>query len=151
MALADQATHAFLKFHNAVYQGTNGLIGHHMIGVPCLMLRTTGRRSGKERTSSLVYAEDGDSYVVTASNGGSDRPPGWLHNVRAKPDVEIQLGRKRQPATARVLDSGDADYERLWRLVNEKNHGRYDQYQKKTDRPIAMVVLTPSTAPAASG
>src|SRR5439155_26077091 len=97
------------------------------------------------RTASLVYARDGDGYVVTASNGGADRPPGWLHNVSAKPEVEVQIGRKRFPATARVVDKGDdPDYERLWRLVNATNHGRYDRYQTKTRRPIALVVLTPS-------
>jgi deazaflavin-dependent oxidoreductase (nitroreductase family) len=147
MSVLEQIQHGFLRFHHAVYQGTHGLIGHRMLGVPSLMLHTTGRRTGQLRIASLVYSPDGDRYVVTASNGGSDRPPAWLHNVSAKPDVEIQLGRKRSPATARVVEVGDPDYDRLWHLVNENNHGRYDRYQAKTQRRIAMVVLTPTANP----
>jgi deazaflavin-dependent oxidoreductase (nitroreductase family) len=133
----------FLRFHQALYEGTRGWLGHRTIGVPCLMLRTTGRRSGQPRTAALVYARDDGSYVVVASNGGADRPPGWLHNVKAKPQVDIQVGRRSMPATATIVERGDADYERLWTAVNANNHGRYDGYQRKTDRPISLVVLSP--------
>jgi deazaflavin-dependent oxidoreductase (nitroreductase family) len=135
---------AFLTFHQALYTNTDGRVGHRMLGVPCLLMRSTGRKTGIERTNALVYAKDGNGYVVVASNGGSDRPPGWLHNVRAKPEVEIQVARKRMPGSARIVEKGDSDYDRLWRLVNEKNHGRYDGYQKNTDRPISLVVLEPA-------
>ena len=135
-----------LRVHQAIYEGTKGLLGHRLIGVPSLLLRTTGRRTGEPRTSALVYAKDGDRYVVVASNGGSDRPPGWLHNVRAKPDVEIQVGRRRMPATARVIERGDPDYEYLWTLVNAGNSGRYDRYQQQTERPISLVTLAAATA-----
>ena len=84
-----------------------------------LLLRTTGRRSGATRTNALVYARDGDDYLVVASNGGADRAPAWLHNLRANPDVEIQIGRDRQPATARVVEQADPDFERLWTLVTD--------------------------------
>ena len=134
----------FLRFHAAVYKGTDGRIGHNMIGVPTLMLRTTGRRSGAQRTNSLVYARDGDDYVVVASMGGADRNPAWLHNLRAKPEVEIQIGRKRQPARARELGPSDPDYARLWKVANDGNRGRYDEYQTKTSRSIPVVVLTPA-------
>jgi len=82
--------------------------------------------------------------VLVASKGGSDTPPGWLFNVRAQPAVEIQIGRQRTPAVARVLERGEPDYDRLWRLVNDGNHDRYDAYQAKTQRPIALVVATPN-------
>ena len=72
------------------------------------------------------------------------RSAGWLHNVQAQPKVEVQLGRTTQPATASVVERGDADYERLWRLVNENNGNRYDAYQRRTDRPIPIVVLDPT-------
>jgi len=114
-----------------------------MIGVPTLLLRTTGRRSGAQRTNALVYAKDGDEYVVVASNGGDDRPPGWLFNLRDKPDVEIQVAHTKMGGTAGILEPGDQDYERLWRLVNENNHDRYDGYQSKTTRPIPLIVLSP--------
>ena len=78
------------------------------------------------------------------SNGGADRAPAWLHNLRANPGVEIQIGRDRQPATARVVEKTDPDFERLWAIVNENNQDRYRAYQEKTARPIPVVVLTPS-------
>lgn len=114
-----------------------------MIGVPTLLLRSTGRRSRARRCNALVYAMDGADYVLVASNGGADRSPGWFFNVRDQPEVEVQVARKKSPGTARVLESGDEDYDRLWRLVNEKNHGRYDAYQAGTSRPIPLVVVRP--------
>src|SRR5438874_12007871 len=130
-----------LRLHEALYKRTDGRVGHRMIGVPTLLLRTTGRRSGATRTNGLVYARDGDAYLVVASNGGADRAPAWLHNVRAQPDVEIQVGRSRRPATARVVEPADPDYERLWRLVNDNNRDRYDAYQKMTSRPIPVIAV----------
>ena len=130
--------------HEALYKATDGRVGHRMIGVPTLLLRTTGRRSGATRTNGLVYARDGDDYLVVASNGGADKAPAWLHNVRANPEVEIQVGRDRQPAAAREVGPSDPDYERLWKIVNDNNGDRYTAYQKMTNRPIPVVVLTPS-------
>jgi len=137
-------TSQVLRVHEKVYVASGGRIGHRVLGVPSLLLRTTGRRSGATRTNGLVYARDGGDYLVVASNGGADRAPGWLHNLRAHPNVEIQIGRERRPATARVVDSSDPDYPRLWQLVNENNHDRYAAYQQKTARPIPVVALTPS-------
>jgi deazaflavin-dependent oxidoreductase (nitroreductase family) len=132
-----------LSLHQRLYERTDGRIGHRLIGVPSLLLRTTGRRSGDIRTSALVYARDGSDYVLVPSNGGSDRAPGWLFNIEAKPAVEIQVGRRRSAAAARVVSADDAGYPRLWKLVNDRNHGRYDGYQTKTSRKIPLVVVTP--------
>jgi F420H(2)-dependent quinone reductase len=132
-----------LHVHQAVYDLSGGRVGHRLLGVPCLLLRTTGRRTGRTRTSALVYARDGEDYVVVASLGGSDRPPAWLHNVRCEPNVGVQVGRRRFPATATVVERGDDDHPRLWRAVNEVNRGRYDRYQGKTVRPIPLVRLSP--------
>lgn len=134
-----------LTLHQRLYERTDGRIGHRMIGVPCLLLRTTGRRTGQTRTSALVYARDGQDYVLVASNGGSDRAPGWLFNIEARPEVEIQVGRRRIPATARVVPATDPSYPRLWKLVNDRNFGRYDRYQTKTERPIPLVAATPAS------
>jgi deazaflavin-dependent oxidoreductase (nitroreductase family) len=84
--------------------------------------------------------------VVVASNGGADRPPGWLWNVRADPAVRVQVGDERYDATARVVTPDDADFVRLWQLVNAVNGNRYDAYQSMTTRPIALVVLDPAIA-----
>lgn len=132
-----------LRVHQAIYDLSDGRVGHHMLGVPCLLLRTTGRRTGKSRTSALVYARDGEDYVVVASLGGSDRAPAWLHNVRSQPRVGVQVGRRRFPASATVVEQHAEDYTRLWRLVNQVNRGRYDRYQAKTSRSIPLVRLTP--------
>jgi len=137
-------TGSFLRLHEEIYTRTDGRIGHRMIGVPTLLLRTTGRRSGATRTNGLVYARDGDDHLVVASNGGADRPPAWLHNLRANPGVEIQVGRERRRGTARVVEPSDPDYERLWRIVNENNRDRYSAYQKQTTRPIPVIVVTPT-------
>ena len=134
-----------LRVHEKIYEASDGRVGHKMIGVPTLLLRTTGRRSGQTRTNGLVYARDGDDYLVVASNGGADKAPAWLHNLRADPSVEVQVGRDRQPATARVVGPPDPDYDRLWKIVNENNKDRYTAYQEKTSRPIRVVALTPAS------
>jgi deazaflavin-dependent oxidoreductase (nitroreductase family) len=133
-----------LAVHQFLYERSDGRIGHRMLGTPTLLLRTTGRRSGARRTNGLVYVPDGDDYVVVASKGGDAHAPGWLFNLTAEPNVQVQVGRERRPATARVVNHDDPDFERLWRLVNDNNGGRYDGYQSKTERPIPVVVLSPS-------
>jgi deazaflavin-dependent oxidoreductase (nitroreductase family) len=137
-------TSRVLRVHERLYKRTDGRVGHHMIGVPTLLLRTTGRRSGATRTNALVYARDGDDYLVVASNGGADRPPAWLHNVRAHPDVEIQIARERRNGTARIVEPPDPDYDRLWKLVNDNNRDRYTAYQKQTTRPIPVIAVAPT-------
>jgi deazaflavin-dependent oxidoreductase (nitroreductase family) len=144
VSLAETIQGPILKLHQQLYEHSGGKVGHRMLGVPALLLRSTGRRSGAQRCNALIYAPDGADFVLVASNGGSDRAPGWLYNVRAKPEVEVQIGRTRSPGIARSLEPADAEYGRLWRLVNDNNHGRYDAYQRKTARPIALVVVSPA-------
>jgi len=132
-----------LRVHEKLYEATDGRIGHRLLGVPTLLLRTTGRRSGVTRTNGLVYARNGADYLVVASKGGSDQPPAWLLNLEAKPEVEIQVGRERQNASSKVVEPSDPDYARLWKIVNENNGDRYTAYQDETSRPIPVVVITP--------
>lgn len=140
--MAAKLQQVFLQFHAFAYQRSNGRVGHRMTGVPALLLITTGRRSGNRRTSALVYAKDGASYVVVASNGGSDRNPAWFFNVTSDPRVEVQVARTRTPARAEIVERGKPEYERLWRLVNDNNHNRYRTYQSHTPRPIPLVVVS---------
>jgi deazaflavin-dependent oxidoreductase (nitroreductase family) len=130
-----------LRVHEKIYKLTDGRLGHHMIGVPTLLLGTTGRRSGATRTNGLVYARDGDDVLVVPSNGGADRAPAWLHNIRADPNVEIQIGRHRERGVARVVERSSPDFGRLWKIVNDNNHNRYTAYQEKTSRPIPVVAV----------
>lgn len=133
-----------LRAHEKLYTATDGRVGHRLLGVPTLLLRTTGRRSGMIRTNALVYARDGADYLVVASKGGSDQPPAWLLNLEAKSEVEIQLGRERKQATATVVGPSDPDYARRWRIVNENNGDRFEAYQRETSRPIPVVAITPA-------
>jgi F420H(2)-dependent quinone reductase len=142
MSIYESVFRTTLKIQAFLYEHTDGLIGHRLLGVPCLMLRTTGRKTGQTRTNSLVYAKDGDRYMVVASKGGDPKAPAWLLNLRAKPEVDVQIARMRFPATAAEIGVGDPDYARLWKLVNDKNGNRYDEYQKKTTRSIPVVALT---------
>ena len=143
MGLVESVQSVVLRFHQAVYEGTRGRVGHRMIGVPSLLLTTVGRRSGAKRTAALVYARDGDSYIVVASNGGADRPPGWLYNLKAQPAVDVQVGTRHLSATAAPITPEQPEYARLWEAVNATNHGRYNGYQSRTQRPIELVRLTP--------
>jgi deazaflavin-dependent oxidoreductase (nitroreductase family) len=132
----------FLRFHDWLYKKTDGRVGHKMIGVRTLLMRSTGRRSGQTRTNALVYARDGGDYIVVASNGGADNDPAWLHNLRADPEVEIQVGRERRQASALILGPEDPDYGRFWKIADEGNRGRYAAYQEQTTRPIPVVAIT---------
>ncbi|HLN06019.1 MAG TPA: nitroreductase/quinone reductase family protein, partial [Acidimicrobiales bacterium] len=96
--------------------------------------------------NALVYAQRGADYLLVASNGGRDSPPGWLFNLRAEPSVELQVARKRVAGKASVLEATDAGYAGLWNLVNENNHNRYRTYQQRTSRPIPIVVVHPDRA-----
>ncbi|WP_163757584.1 nitroreductase family deazaflavin-dependent oxidoreductase [Mycobacterium botniense] len=133
-----------LRMHNAIYTATKGRIGHRIPGgPPNLLLHTTGAKTGKPRTTSLTYARDGDNYLVVASKGGDPRAPGWYHNLKADPNVEINVGPKRFSVTAKPVAPGDPDYPRLWQIVNTNNANRYEKYQRRTSRPIPVIVLTP--------
>ena len=130
-----------LNVHQWLYDATDGRIGASIGGRPMLLLRHVGRKTGKERTSALLYVPDGDNYAVIASKGGDPKHPAWYHNITAKPDVEIQIGRETIPVRVRVAE-GD-ERERIWKKADEVNKGGYAQYQSKTDRKIPVVVLEP--------
>ena len=134
-----------LRLHNSIYQKTNGWIGHRLPGQPpFLMLHTTGAKTGALRTTALTYARDGKDFVVVASMAGAPTSPGWYHNLKKTPQVEINVGPRRIAATAHPVLPDDPDYQRLWRVVNENNSNHYEAYQQRTTRPIPVVRLTPA-------
>ena len=145
MSFYDSVFRTTLRVHQLLYERTDGLIGHRLLGVATLLLRTTGRRSGQTRTNALNYVEDGGRYIVVASRGGAPTPPAWLLNLQADPIVEAQIGRRRIRCRATVIGHDDPEFRRLWTLADEKNSGRYDAYQRKTNRQIPLVALTPET------
>ena len=131
----------FLYVHQWLFEMTDGRVTW-LGGLPVLLLRTTGRKTGAERTAALVYLQDGGDLVIVASNGGSDRAPAWLGNLQKTPRVGVQIGRERRTMHARIADPKERA--RLWPLVNEMNAGRYDVYQSRTEREIPLVILSPA-------
>lgn len=133
-----------LQLHQALYERSGGWLGHRLlVGTKTLLLHSVGRRTGQPRVNALTYGKDAGNYLVTASNGGSRRPPSWLYNVTARPQCEIQIARRRMAVTARAVLPDDPGYARMWEIVNKANHGQYQAYQKRTSREIAIVELTP--------
>jgi proline iminopeptidase len=124
--------------HVRRYRETRGEVGHIWNGVPCLLLTTSGRRTGEPRTVPLIYGESDDAYVIVASKGGHPEHPGWYRNLAANPEVELQVGAEVFPARARTAEGEERD--RLWRVMTAIWPG-YDEYQAKTDREIPVVVL----------
>jgi deazaflavin-dependent oxidoreductase (nitroreductase family) len=123
------------------YVETGGEVGHEwQPGVYTLLLITEGRKSGTPRVSPLIYRRDGDNYVIVASKGGSDEPPAWYLNLVANRDVEVQVEDRKFAARAR--DAEGEERERLWALMAEV-WPQYDDYQRKTERQIPIVVLEP--------
>jgi F420H(2)-dependent quinone reductase len=133
-----------LRLYRQLYIRSEGRIGAKTLGVPGLLLTTTGRKSGARYTVALVYATDGDDLVLVGSNGGSDNSPDWVENLRKDPAVDLQIGRDHSTGTAEVVDRNDRRYERLWRIANANNRGRYYRYQSSTTRPIPVVLLRTS-------
>jgi deazaflavin-dependent oxidoreductase (nitroreductase family) len=128
------ATHLFW------YRLTGGFIGSKFGNVDILLLTTTGRRSGKQRTTPLLYMKDGDDMIIVASNGGNAHHPGWYHNIRTNPDVEIELGRDKRRARAEIADAQERA--RLWPKLVEV-YKQYEDYQRETNREIPLVALKP--------
>ena len=128
----------FGEEHVRRYRETGGEVGHIWNGVPTLLLTTTGRRSGEQRTTPLIYGQDGDRYVVVASKGGAPRHPAWYLNLSAHPGVELQIKDERFRARARTATPNER--ERLWRRM-AGIWPAYDDYQAKTEREIPVVVL----------
>jgi deazaflavin-dependent oxidoreductase (nitroreductase family) len=127
--------------HRTVFRLSKGRIANRGMGMPVVMLTTTGRKSGKLRTTMLTSpVQDGDRYVLVASNGGDDRDPAWLLNLQANPTVEVSIDGTTRAMTARVA-SLDEKAE-LWPRVVAGYKG-YADYQTRTDRDIPLVILTP--------
>jgi len=105
-----------------------------------LKLTTTGRKSGKQRSVHLIYIRDGSAYVVTASNGGSQRHPGWFFNVRNNPQVTIKVQDTQVSAVAEI--TGPDKRKELWARLLEIAP-LYAGYEKHTSREIPMVILRP--------
>ncbi|MCM3882123.1 nitroreductase family deazaflavin-dependent oxidoreductase [Frankia sp. R82] len=126
--------------HVARYRETNGEVGYIWNGVTILLLTTTGRRSGQPRTTPLIFAKDGDDFLVVASQGGAPTHPLWFLNLEADPKAEIQVLDTTIPVLGRA--ASEQEKPRLWEIVSAA-WPNYHVYQTRTTRPIPVVVLTP--------
>jgi deazaflavin-dependent oxidoreductase (nitroreductase family) len=129
----------FGREHVERYQATDGEEGFDWRrGTTILILTTTGRRTGKQRSTPLIFRQHGDDYLVVASKGGADEPPAWYLNLQADPTVQVQI--KGDKFTARARTATAEEKPALWREMAEV-WPDYDNYQRRTDREIPVVVL----------
>ncbi|MGP0030330.1 MAG: nitroreductase family deazaflavin-dependent oxidoreductase [Acidimicrobiales bacterium] len=124
--------------HVRAYRETGGDVGYLWNGVTTLLLTTTGRVSGQARTTPLIFARDGDDYLVVASMGGAPQHPQWYRNLLAHPGAEVQVKAERHPVVARTASPDEKP--RLWSIVADA-WPNYNVYQSRTDRDIPVVVL----------
>jgi len=124
--------------HVERYRETDGEEGHDWNGTSVLILTTTGNRSGKPRSTPLIYGTRGGDYLVVASKGGSPDHPAWYLNLSSDPEVEVQVREDRFRARARTATAQEKP--ELWSKMTER-WPAYDEYQTKTDREIPVVVL----------
>ena len=125
--------------HVQRYRETDGEEGYNWRnGTSILLLTTTGRKSGEKRTHALIYRDWDDKYLIVASKGGADAPPTWWLNIEADPDVEVQIKGDKFRAHARVATAEEKPD--MWKHMTEV-WPDYDEYQRKTDREIPVVVL----------
>jgi deazaflavin-dependent oxidoreductase (nitroreductase family) len=131
-------------FHRTLLRATGGRVGRSLAGMPVVVLETTGRKSGELRRTMLTApVVDGETVVLVASYGGDSRHPAWYLNLTANPDVTLELGGERKPMTARTATPEEKAA--LWpRIV--KSYRGYAGYQKRTDREIPVVLLSPRKA-----
>ena len=129
------------RVHRWLYLASGGRVGGRARGFRFLLLWHVGRKSGRRRVVPLLYVEDGRRFVVVASNAGDPRNPDWWLNLRAKPETEIQVGSER--VAVRACAAEGAERERLWAKLVAANP-QYPEYQRRTQRPIPIVVLEPA-------
>ena len=134
-------TNAFIALNVWLYRLSGGLMMGRMGAAPILLLTTTGRRSGRERTTPVLYLEDGGRFVIVASLAGAPRHPAWFLNLEANPLVRLQVRSRHFAATARRASVEEKA--QLWpRLVGM--YPTYEDYQKRTTRDIPVVIVTPA-------
>jgi deazaflavin-dependent oxidoreductase (nitroreductase family) len=144
MRIADRSWRVLgplMRGHAVVYRATDGRLGQRLPGVPpMLLLDHIGAKSGKLRTTPLVYMPDGDRFIVVAAKGGHPENPAWLYNLRAHPDTGVQIGKQRIEVHAREADAEERGT--LWpRALAYTAHWR--RYERRSQRTIPLLILEP--------
>jgi deazaflavin-dependent oxidoreductase (nitroreductase family) len=125
------------------FRANGGKAGGMFEGMPLLLVHNVGAKSGTQFVTPLVYLADGDRYVIFASKGGAPNNPGWYHNLKAGPNVSIEVGTETLAAVAE--EATGEERERLYR-IQEEQQPQFAEYARKTDRKIPVIVLTPQSA-----
>jgi len=128
----------FWKVHPWLYKLSGGVVGARVVGMPVLLLTTTGRKSGAPRERALTYVPEGSSFVVIASYLGEPRHPDWYLNLKARPEAHVLIG--RESVRVRAREAQGAERERLWKQAVRMN-ADYDEYRSRTKRQIPVVIL----------
>jgi deazaflavin-dependent oxidoreductase (nitroreductase family) len=124
-----------------LYRLSGGRLGGKVSGAPVLLLDHIGRKSGRRRTTPVLYMPDGDDLIIVASRAGSDSDPAWWLNLKANPETTVQVGSQRRRVLAR--QATPEEKRRLWpRLVDA--YSDYAVYQRRTVREIPVIVLVPA-------
>jgi deazaflavin-dependent oxidoreductase (nitroreductase family) len=128
------------RLHVACYRATGGRVGGRMFGMAVLLLDHVGRKTGRKRTTPLLYLCHGNDLVVVASRGGSDFTPAWWINLKARPQATVTVGRRRRSVVAR--ETTPDERAELWpRLVAA--HHDYALYETRTTRPLPVILFQP--------
>lgn len=133
----------WIRDHLRRYLETNGEDGHELNGCQCLILTTLGRKSGNARQTPLVYGRYENNYIVVASKAGSETAPDWYQNLLVTPEVGLQVKAEKFRALSRVATKDE--HEMLWPEM-VKIFPDYETYQKKTERKIPVIILSPLVA-----
>ena len=127
--------------HRPLFRLSKGKVMGKGLGMPVLVLTTTGRKSGQKRATMLTSPlQLDDNIVIVASRGGDDQHPAWFLNLQADPNVEVEMGGVTRPMTAHIADA--VEKAELWPKI-VADHDNYAGYQKKTEREIPVIVLSP--------
>ncbi len=127
--------------HAGVYRASGGKLLGSMGKSPLLLLNTGGRKTGRKRTTPLIYVMDGENFVIIASKGGAPTHPAWYLNLMARPDVTVEVGDRKVQVKAEQVYGEEKN--RLWQKMVE-TYPTYDDYQTKTEREIPLLVLRPA-------
>jgi deazaflavin-dependent oxidoreductase (nitroreductase family) len=123
------------------FRTNGGRVGGPFEGTPLLLLHHTGAKSGKSRINPLAYDRDGDRYVIFASKAGAPANPDWYHNLKAHPEVTIEIGTAEIDVVA--SEAIGEERERLFRSQAARSPA-FAEYQAKTERAIPVIILTPN-------
>jgi deazaflavin-dependent oxidoreductase (nitroreductase family) len=123
----------------AEFRKNHGRVGGQFEGAPLLILHTVGAKSGQPRTNIMMYLEDGDRYLIFASNAGGDSHPAWYHNVSATPEVRIEVGDDAFDAVATELEGSERDEKYA---EQARRYPGFGEYQQQTSRTIPVVAVT---------